>query len=45
MPTRHEAFVFERQRKGWSRAKKLALMSGDWTLVSMLARRSGDHPE
>lgn len=28
--TRHEAFVCERQIKGWSRAKKEALMRDDW---------------
>ncbi len=26
----HEAFVFERQVKGWSRAKKESLIRGDW---------------
>jgi putative endonuclease len=29
----------ERQIKGWSRAKKEALMRSDWTSVSRLARR------
>jgi predicted GIY-YIG superfamily endonuclease len=28
----HEAFLFERQIKGWSRAKKEALIRGDWTV-------------
>jgi predicted GIY-YIG superfamily endonuclease len=28
-PTEHEAFVCERQIKGWSRAKKEALIRGD----------------
>ena len=37
-PTRDEAFAAERKLKGWSRAKKEALMAGDWTLVSLLAR-------
>ncbi|MEO0463533.1 MAG: GIY-YIG nuclease family protein [Pseudomonadota bacterium] len=36
--TRDEAFAAERQIKGWSRAKKEALMAGDWDLVSALAR-------
>lgn len=41
--TRDEAFAAERKLKGWSRAKKEAMMAGDWALVSALARRhSGD---
>ena len=37
-PTRYEALTVERQIKGWSRAKKEALIDGDWDLVSALAR-------
>lgn len=33
-----QAFHVERKLKGWSRAKKEAMMAGDWTLVSELAR-------
>lgn len=29
-PTEHEAFLTERQIKGWSRAKKEALIHGAW---------------
>ena len=29
-PTEHDAFLQERQIKGWSRAKKEALIKGDW---------------
>lgn len=29
-PTEHQAFLTERQIKGWSRAKKKALIRGDW---------------
>jgi len=29
-PTEHDAFLTERQIKGWSRAKKEALIRGDW---------------
>ncbi|PZQ53205.1 GIY-YIG nuclease family protein [Novosphingobium sp. TCA1] len=36
--TRDEAFAAERKLKGWSRAKKEAMMAGDWILVSELAR-------
>lgn len=36
--TRMEALEAERQIKGWSRAKKLALIREDWKLISMLAR-------
>ena len=39
--TRHEAFVRERQIKGWSRRKKLALASGDWAAVQMLSAAHG----
>lgn len=37
-PTRDEAFAAERQIKGWSRSKKLALARGDWDEVMRLAR-------
>jgi len=37
-PTRDEAFAAERRIKGWSRAKKEALIAGDWDLISQLAR-------
>ena len=36
--TRDEAFERERQLKGWSRAKKEALIRGDWDSVHELAR-------
>ena len=39
-PTRVEALAAERQIKGWSRAKKLALIRRDWPLISALARNS-----
>lgn len=35
---RDEAIAFERQIKGWSRAKKEALIAGDWQKVSELAK-------
>jgi len=35
--TRIEALEAERQIKGWSRAKKLALIREDWELISTLA--------
>jgi len=37
-PTRHEALSAERQIKGWSRAKKQALIDGNWLLLAQLAR-------
>ncbi|MEN7536485.1 GIY-YIG nuclease family protein [Aurantiacibacter flavus] len=37
-PTRDEAFSAERRIKGWGRAKKEALIAGDWELLSQLAR-------
>jgi predicted GIY-YIG superfamily endonuclease len=38
-PTRIEALEAERRIKGWSRAKKLALIRGDWTMISALAKK------
>ncbi|WP_243444872.1 TrmJ/YjtD family RNA methyltransferase [Sphingosinicella humi] len=38
-PDRDEAFAAERQIKGWSRAKKEALIRGDWDAVRHLAKR------
>ena len=37
-PSRYEALCAERQIKGWGRAKKLALIRGDWKRISELAR-------
>lgn len=34
-----DAIAAERQIKGWSRAKKEALIRGDWKLIRALARR------
>jgi putative endonuclease len=36
--TRYEALAAERQIKGWTRAKKLALIRGDWEQISALAK-------
>ena len=36
--TRAEALEAERRIKGWSRAKKLALIRADWTTISALAQ-------
>ncbi len=36
--TREEALSAERQIKGWSRAKKQALIDSNWELVSELAK-------
>lgn len=38
-PTREEALAMEAKLKGWSRAKKLALIRGDWSEISRLASR------
>ena len=40
--TRIEALSFERRIKGWSRAKKEALIRGDWGEISRLARNKSD---
>ncbi|WP_146000085.1 GIY-YIG nuclease family protein, partial [Endozoicomonas acroporae] len=37
-PCREEALAAEQKIKGWSRKKKEAIMRGDWSLVSHLAR-------
>lgn len=37
-PTRDEAKERERQLKGWSRAKKEALIAGNWDRLRALAR-------
>ena len=39
--TRLEALEAERKIKGWSRAKKMALIRGDWDRVSQLAKSKG----
>jgi putative endonuclease len=38
----NEAIAWEKQLKGWSRAKKLALIEGDWPRISELARNYSD---
>jgi predicted GIY-YIG superfamily endonuclease len=38
MPSRDEALLRERQIKGWSRAKKEALIASDWARVVQLAK-------
>ena len=40
--SRIEALTADQQLKGWSRAKKEALIAGDWDLISTLARKSFD---
>ena len=42
--TRYEALSAERQIKGWSRAKKMALIRGDWDRISTLAHGKRDSP-
>jgi putative endonuclease len=37
-PARYEAIAMERRIKGWSRAKKLALIRDDWVSISNLAK-------
>lgn len=36
--TRSQAYEYERRIKGWSRAKKAALMAGDWDGLRAAAR-------
>ena len=44
MPTRQDAIARERQIKGWSRAKKEALINGDWERLMALAQKSSKKP-
>jgi predicted GIY-YIG superfamily endonuclease len=37
-PSKHEAFLRERQIKGWSRAKKEALIANDWDRIQQIVR-------
>jgi len=39
-----DAIAVERQIKGWSRAKKEALIKGDWSAIEQLAKRRGGRP-
>ena len=39
-----DAIAAERQLKGWSRAKKEALIGGDWSMVQQLSKRRGGKP-
>ena len=43
MTTRIEALEAERRIKGWSRAKKQALIAGDWAAINRLGRGKHRH--
>jgi predicted GIY-YIG superfamily endonuclease len=43
-PTRAEAIAFERRIKGWSCAKKEALIASDWDRISWLAKPPHERP-
>jgi putative endonuclease len=43
--TRDDAKAAEKRIKGWSRAKKEALISGDWDLISQLAKNYTQHAQ
>jgi predicted GIY-YIG superfamily endonuclease len=43
-PTREEALAFERRIKGWTRAKKEALIAGDWHGLNWLSRAPHERP-
>ena len=40
-----DAIAVERQIKSWSRAKKEALIQGDWSLLRRWAKRRGGKPK
>jgi predicted GIY-YIG superfamily endonuclease len=42
--SRDDAFAFERRVKNWSRAKKEALIAGDWRRVGHFARPPHERP-
>ncbi len=39
MSSKQDAYLAEQQIKGWSRAKKKALIEGDWNLLKYLAKK------
>ena len=39
MPEEHTAFLVEQQIKRWSRAKKEALIAGEWDMLRWLAKK------
>jgi len=41
LPSREDAFLRERQIKGWSRRKKEALIRQDWDGLTLLSRAHG----
>jgi len=45
VPTRDDAFAFERRIKGWTRAKKEALIASDWDRISWLAKPPHERPQ
>jgi predicted GIY-YIG superfamily endonuclease len=49
MPDKDEAFLAEQKLKNWSRAKKEALIAGNWDLLKWLAKkpkfRKGTSPQ
>jgi predicted GIY-YIG superfamily endonuclease len=44
MPTIHDAFLRERQIKGWTRRKKEALINGDWDKLIEYSKSKGGDP-
>ena len=40
-----DAIAVERKIKGWSRAKKEALINGDWSRIQQLAKRRAGRPK
>lgn len=40
----HDAIDYERKLKRWSRAKKEAVINGDWNRLPLLARNRQYHP-
>ncbi|MBM4456733.1 MAG: GIY-YIG nuclease family protein [Chloroflexi bacterium] len=44
-PTEHDAFLTERQIKGWSRAKKEALIRGDWNGIHEIVKQERQRRE
>jgi predicted GIY-YIG superfamily endonuclease len=44
MPTIFEAFLRERQIKGWTRRKKGALIRGEWDKLIEYSKSKGRHP-
>jgi tRNA/rRNA methyltransferase len=45
VPDESQALIVEQQIKGWSRAKKEALIAGQWDLLRFLSKKPSFRPQ